>query len=328
MKPTVVVTQRIHAEVVDRLSPHANLVLNQTGQTLPPDEVRRRCRAAQAVMVFMSDCIDDAFLQACPQLRLVAGALKGYDNIDVAACARHGVAVTIVPDLLTEPTAELAVALLLGLIRNVAPADREIRCHGFRGWRPEFYGATLTGKTVAVLGMGKVGRAIARRLSGFDARLVYYDPARLPDDHEAALGLCFQTFPDVLAGADHVVLAVPLVPTTVHMIDAAALELVRAGAYLVNVGRGSVVDEAAVAQALARGRLSGYAADVFEMEDRSLANRPAAIHPELLSMSDRTLLTPHLGSAVRDIRRAIELQAADEITRLCHKQPLSDPVSP
>jgi phosphonate dehydrogenase len=276
-------------------------------------EILQRSRDADALMVFMPDRVDEAFLAGCPNLKVIAAALKGYDNIDVDACSRHGVRFTFVQDLLTEPTAELAVGLLLGISRNIPAGDRMVRCGGFKGWLPILYGTGLAGATVGIIGMGAIGQAIATRLKAFGSRLIYSDPQALEQTREAALGLVRHPLEDLLARSDFILAAAPLTQETTHMINAATLATVRAGAYLVNIGRGSVVDEAAIADALISGKLAGYAADVFEFEDWARQDRPPGIHPALLAHADKTLFTPHLGSAVDSVRRDIALNAAHSI---------------
>lgn len=315
MPDKVLVTNRIHPEVVAFLAEHARVDVNPYPGPWPRAELLRRARDAAAIMAFMNDRIDRPFLDACRELRIVACALKGYDNFDVAACTERGIWVTVVPDLLTAPTAELAIGLLIALGRNVLPADRFVRSGAFRGWRPTFYGTGLAGSTVGIIGMGAVGRAIALRLRGFEARVLYADPRPLPDPVERELGIARAGFDAVLASADFVVLAVPLGPATFHLINAGALRRMKPGAFLVNPARGSVVDEAAVAEMLAAGRLGGYAADAFATEDWARVDRPAGIPETLLVESERTLFTPHLGSAVARVRREIEMQAARQIVQ-------------
>ncbi|WP_249732400.1 NAD(P)-dependent oxidoreductase [Roseococcus sp. SDR] len=256
-------------------------------------------------MAFMTDRVDDAFLDAAPRLRVLACALKGYDNIDVSACHARGVAVSIVPDLLTSPTAELAVALTLGLARHLRAGDAVVRA-GFEGWRPELYGLGLDGAAVTILGLGALGAAIAARLAPFGCSLRGVDMARdVP-------GVVRMGLEDALRGADVVIAALPLTPATRGLIGAQALSLLPPHALLVNIGRGSVIREADVLTALEAGRLGGYAADVFEMEDWALEDRPRVIPPGLLA-HPATLFTPHLGSATLAARRAIEACAAANI---------------
>lgn len=302
MRPRVVVTQRIHKEVAALLSEHADVIVNESvDRTWSREELLGRARDADALMVFMPDSLDDAFLAACPRLKIVAAALKGFDNFDVAACQRRGVWFTIVPDLLTEPTAELALGLLLALARNIPAGDRLIRSGSFEGWRPTLYGASLVGATVGIVGFGQVGRALERMLQGFSCRILHHDIGdSTPLD-------------DLLAASDFVLPLLPLTPATLHLFDARTIVKMKRGAFLINVSRGSVVDENAVADALAHGHLAGYAADTFEMEDWARPDRPPSIAPQLLEMKDQTLFTPHLGSAVARVRLEIEMTAARNI---------------
>jgi phosphonate dehydrogenase len=306
-RPVILATARVFPGTRAALEPFGEVVANEGDSPWP--EPRRRAEAARAaaLMAFMPDLVDDGFLAAAPALRIVACALKGADNIDIAACRARGVAVSLVPDLLTAPTAELAVGLAIGLGRHVLAGDAAVRGGGFAGWRPVLYGQGLDGARVAVLGLGALGAAICARLAGFGCRLIGVDPARAAPPGVQALALH-----DALPQADLVVAALPLTATTRHLLDAATLARLPPHALLVNVGRGSTVREAAVAEALAAGRLGGYAADVFELEDWALEARPRAIDPRLLA-HPRTLFTPHLGSAVEGVRRAIELRAAANI---------------
>ena len=313
MKPKVILTHRVHPEVIELLAEHCEVVPNHGPETLPLDEILQRAKDAEAIMTFMPDRVDEAFLRACPRLRVVGCALKGYDNYDVEACTRHGVWITNVPDLLTIPTAELTIGLLIGLTRNVLPGDRFVRSGRFNGWRPALYGSGLTGKTLGLIGMGAVGQAIAQRLVGYDMRVLYTDPVALPKEKEAQWGLDRVELSELLAASDFVVPMVPYRDETLHMIDGGALARMKTGAYLINTCRGSVVDEQAVVEALASGRLAGYAADVFEMEEWARPHRPHVIPQALLDDSERTLFTPHIGSAVDAVRIEIELEAARNI---------------
>lgn len=326
-RPKAVVTHRVHEQVRQALSAGCDVVVNDGVESWPQSILVEQAADADALMAFMPDRIDAAFLASCPRLRVVAGAFKGHDNIDVEACSARGVWVTAVPDLLSAPTAEMALALVLGLTRNLVPGDRLVRSGEFQGWRPVLYGGGLLGKTVGVIGMGKVGRAFARLVSGFNARIIYSDPVRMPPMEEAFFGLSRLTLDDVLTQSDVVALMLPLADSTFHLINDETLGKMKSTAYLVNVGRGSVVDEGAVASALDQRRLAGYAADVFEMEDRSRADAPAAIHPSLLSRADRTMLTPHLGSAVDRVRLEIELSAARSMLQVLRGERPADAVN-
>ncbi|MCM5678835.1 hydroxyacid dehydrogenase [Schlegelella sp. S2-27] len=305
--PRIVVTNRIHDEVRARLEALGSVEMNTGLEPWSAGELAVRLRGASAMMGFMTDRVDDALLAEAADLRIVACALKGYDAYDVDACSRRGVWLSIVPDLLTEPTAELALGLAIGLGRHLRAGDEYVRRTHYAGWRAHLYGTGLHGATVAMVGLGRVGAAIVERLRGFGCtRILGVDPqVRHPAAQPAALH-------EAMAVAQLVFLAVPLRPDTHHLVDAERLARAAAGQQLVNVGRGSVVDEQAVAAALHSGRLGGYAADVFGCEDWGLPERPARIPTALLD-APNTLFTPHLGSAVHGVRLAIEHRAADNI---------------
>jgi len=302
--PLIVATNRIFPETRELLGRHGTVEANEQADPWPREEVGARCREADAVMAFMTDRIDAALIEACPRLKVIGAALKGYDNIDAEAAARAGVWVTIVPDLLTVPTAELAIGLMLALGRHILVGDRTIRASGFHGWRPELYGRGLAGATVGVVGFGRVGRAIAERLAAFRCRI-------LPHDAKPTAGIV--NLQELFATSDYVVLALRLTVDTKHIVDRQAIAAMKKGALLVNPARGSLVDETAVADALATGQLGGYAADVFPCEDRARSDRPRGIDPRLTAAGAPTVLTPHIGSAVADVRREIELAAARSI---------------
>jgi phosphonate dehydrogenase len=307
MRPRVLVTNWVQEATLQQLGLLGDVDANETRTPWPREEVIRRAEKADAILAFMTDCIDAPFLGRCKRLRVVACALKGYDNFDMQACSAAGVWVSIVPDLLTEPTAELAVGLAIGLARNIRDGDTLVRSGQFEGWRPVLYGTGLDGSVVAIVGMGRVGRAVAQRLSGFGCRMLGVDPSA-----ETPPGMIKVALNRALEAADFVILCAPLTPGSRHQIGTDALARMKPDAFLINVGRGSVVDESAVLVALETGKLAGYAADVFEMEDWALPERPKTIDERLRS-HPRTLFTPHLGSAVTRVRQAIEMRAVDNI---------------
>ncbi len=309
----IVVTHPIFPEVETRLRDHGEVTINEGAGPWNRDELLDRLHDADAMLAFMTDTVDQELLDRCPNLKIVACALKGFDNFDVEACTRAEVWLTIVPDLLTVPTAELAVALTLGLCRNLLAGDDRVRAGGFDGWRAELYGSSLQNAIVGIAGLGRVGLAIAERLKGFDPRLLGFDERPISEAALADHGISPVAWEKLVEESEIVVLALPLNARTFHLVSADALRRMRRGMWLVNIGRGSVVDEAAVAQSLEENHLGGYAADVFEMEDWVIENRPRRISQRLLVLRDRTLFTPHLGSAVCSARLAIEHAAADAI---------------
>lgn len=306
-RPKILVTQRIHEEVQQRLAVHGDLDMNRSPDPWPQSEVIRRAAQSTALMGFMTDQIDGALLTAAPHLKIVACALKGYDNYDIPACTQAGVWVSIVPDLLTEPTAELAIGLAISLGRHVRQGDAYVRSGAFNGWRTHLYGTGLHGSVAAVVGLGQVGSAIVNRLSGFGcARIMGVDPAA------ALAGVETVSLETAISAADFLFVAAPLTAASRYVIGQNQLDQAKAGQLIINVGRGSVVDEAAVTQVLKKGQIGGYAADVFECEDWQLTDRPQRISAELLGL-DNTVFTPHIGSAVQRVRLAIEHSAADNI---------------
>ncbi len=315
MKPRVVVTHWIHEEVADYLRITCDPLLNTSRLTLHPSVIRKMSREADAIMVFMPDSIDEEFLSSCPNLKVVAAALKGYDNFDVDACTRRGIWFTIVPDLLTVPTAELAVGLLLNVARRMLEGDKFVRSGEFGGWRPQLYGTGLSGATCGIIGLGAVGRALARRLRGFDMNILYNDVTPLTAQVEEDLGVRHVSIEDLFRNSDFVFPLLPLRSSTFHLINRETISLMKKEAFIINVCRGSVVNEEDIAEALRNGQIAGYAADVFEMEDWARTDRPPSISPYLLWQAKNTFFTPHLGSAVDSVRREIALHAARNIVQ-------------
>jgi phosphonate dehydrogenase len=309
----IVVTNRIFPEVEQRLRALGEVIINDRGAPWSRDELIAQLHDADAMLAFMTDTVDTDLLSRCPRLKIVAGALKGHDNFNVEACTRAGVWLTVVSDLLTIPTAELAIALTLGLNRNLLAGDDRVRSGHFDGWRAEFYGLGLNGAEVGIAGLGRVGLAIAERLTGFGVVLRGFDERSIAPEELASRRVSKVEWDELIGESDVIILALPLNERTFHMIDARSLSRMRRGSRLVNVGRGSVVDEEAVVQSLEQRHLGGYAADVFEMEDRARDERPRAVSPRLVALRACTLFTPHLGSAVRSARLAIEQAAADAI---------------
>ncbi|MFM9884280.1 MAG: NAD(P)-dependent oxidoreductase [Burkholderiales bacterium] len=307
MQNRIVVTNRIHDDVAARLAAAGEVDLNAGDAPLDRNTLTKKLGRATAMMGFMTDCVDRATLAQAPHLRVVAYALKGFDSYDVNACTDAGVWISIVPDLLTEPTAELAVGLAIALARQIRSADQYVRDGRFAGWRPLFYGTGLADSIVTIVGLGKVGRAIAARLQGFGCRMLGVDP-----EHKVIEGVESAELSAALKVSDYVFLAVPLTKSTHHLIGSSAFRLAKSRSLWINVGRGSVIDEEAIAESLAAGHIGGYAADVFAFEDWLLPDRPSTIPRRLLDHPN-TLFTPHIGSAVQRVRLAIEHRAADNI---------------
>lgn len=292
-------------DTVERLAREHDVVLGVEHEGVRGDAFAAAARDLGAVVTLLTDRVDAALLARTPRLRVVANMAVGVDNVDLAACRARGVAVTNTPGVLTEATADLAFGLLLCAARRIAEGDRLVRRGAFPGWSPSFLlGARVHGATLGVVGLGRIGQAVARRARGFGMRVVYAGGRPLAPELERALGAVRVGVDDLFAGCDFVSLHCPLVPETRHLVNAARLARMRPGAVLVNTARGPCVDEAALAGALARGPLGAAGLDVFEDEPR--------VHPALLAL-DNVVLAPHIGSADRPTREAMARVAADNV---------------
>ena len=305
-RPRLLVTRSVFPEVIEHLETVFDLESNPQDDLWSAEELRARAADKDALFVVTSDKVDSSLLQACPRLRLVATGSVGYNHIDLAACARKGLVVTNTPDVLTEATADMAFALLMATARRVTESERWLRQGHWQRWAwDQFLGADLHGATLGIIGMGRIGSAVARRAMGFDMKLLYAN--RSPASNEAALGATRMSKEDLLATADHVVLVLPYSRETHHTIGRAELALMKPTATLVNIARGGIVDDEALAEALRDGRIAAAGLDVFE-------NEPA-LNPALLAV-DNIVLTPHIGSATRSSRMAMAMLAARNLTEV------------
>jgi len=294
-RPRVTVTRRLYPFLIDELRSTCSLADNQDDVTLTAEQLARRLADADGALIVAGERIDDALLAACPRLKVVANVAVGYNNLDLAACTRHGVAATNTPDVLNETTADHGFALLLAAARRVGEAERWLRAGHWKRWQFDMFpGADLHGRTLGVIGMGRIGRAIARRAAGFSMRVVYHNRTRLPADEEGGAGWLARD--DLLRQSDHVVLMVPYSPATHHLIGEAELALMKPTAVLVNLARGGVVDDAALVRALRDGRLAAAGLDVFEGEPQ--------LNPGFLEL-ENVVLTPHIASSTRATREAM-----------------------
>jgi lactate dehydrogenase-like 2-hydroxyacid dehydrogenase len=318
MGARVVVSQYVFPDVLAALSDAGYDVDGRTVDTpLPPEELRRAVADANALICLLTDRVDEELLSAAPRLVIVANVAVGFDNIDVGAATQRGVAVSNTPGVLTEASADLAFALILATARRVAEGDTFLRAGLYRHWKlaQEQLGVDVFGQSLGIIGLGKIGRALARRArAGFGMHVVYHSRNRLPDEQERELGVTYVDMESLLATSDFVSLHTPLTPETHHLIDAAALALMKPNAILINTSRGPVVDESALAAALAAGTIGGAGLDVYEDEPR--------VCPELLTARDRVVLLPHLGSATMSTRRKMsEIAVANVIDALGGARP-------
>lgn len=300
------------------LPERAATLLREAAELRGPAGWRDHLAGADALLPLLTERVDAALLAAAPRLRVVACATAGYEHVDVAACRARGVVVTHTPDVLTGATADLTWALLLATVRRLPQAERNLRAGEFTGWGfGDYLGGDLEGATLGIFGMGRIGQAVARRAAGFGMRVVYHSRTPLQTEVEAALGARFVDADALLAESDVLSLHAPLTPATRHWVDAAALRRMRRGAYLVNTARGPLVDEAALADALASGQLAGAGLDVYEEEPR--------VQPRLLALPNVVLL-PHIGSATERTRLAMATLAVRNARAVLAGEPPLTPV--
>jgi glyoxylate reductase len=290
--PRVVVSRRIFPALVADLQREFDVHANQEDVGWNASELASALSDADGALLTAGDRIDESLLAQCPRLKVVANIAVGINNLDLAACTRHGVLATNTPDVLNEATADHAWALLLAAARRVGESERWLRAGLWKRWTFEmFTGAEVGGTTLGILGMGRIGRAIARRAAGFSMPVIYHNRTRLPAELEG--GARHVDLSELLHASDHLVLVVPYSPEVHHIIDAAALAQMKPTAVLINIARGGVVDDRALVAALRNGQIAAAGLDVFE-------NEPA-LHPGLLEL-ENVVLTPHIASSTRATR--------------------------
>lgn len=291
----IAITRRIFPELVDELAATYDVVHNQDDRELDEAALVAMLADADGALLTAGDRIDERVLAVCRQLKVVSNIAVGYNNLDLAACTRHGVAATNTPDVLNEATADHAWALLLAAARRVGESERWLRAGKWQRWAFDmFLGADLHGTTLGILGMGRIGRAIARRASGFSMRVLYHNRTALPPEQED--GAQWVGKDELLRNSDHLVLVVPYSPATHHAIGARELGLMKKTAVLVNIARGGVVDDDALIDALREGRIAAAGLDVFDNEPK--------LRPGFLEL-ENVVLTPHIASSTRATRTAM-----------------------
>ena len=314
--PLVVFTAPLPGAPETLLDGLARVKVLRPRKPLTEEALIRHLGPASGAVTLLSDPITERTMEACKKLRVVANYAVGYNNVDLRAAADRGIIVTNTPDVLTEATADTTWALLLAAARRVVEGDRMVRAGRFRGWAPSLLlGMDLHGKLLGLVGMGRIGRAVARRAAGFGMRVAYSDTRRLPDSTESALGVRFLPLDDLLRAADVLSLHCPLIPETKHLLDAGRLAAMKPGSILITTARGAVVDEAALVEALRSGPLAAAGLDVYE-EEPSLAPGLAGLH--------NVVLLPHLGSAGRETREAMARLAVENVREvLSGRKPLT-----
>ena len=305
-KPRILVTRHIFPEITDYLAQHFELESNPDDVLWSQAELAQRLADKDGVFITGSHRIDAALLAACPRLKIAANMAVGYNNFDVDAMTAAGVQGTNTPDVLTETTADFGFALLMATARRMTESEHYLRAGLWNSWRYDmFAGAEVHGSTLGILGMGRIGQGIARRgAHGFGMQVIYHNRSRLAPELEAECKARYVSKDELLAQADHLVLVLPYSAESHHAIGAAELARMKPTATLVNIARGGIVDDAALAQALKEGRIAAAGLDVFEGEP--------AVHTGLLERSN-VVLTPHIASATVPTRLAMARLAADNL---------------
>jgi len=321
VKPAVLVARRIFPEVLARLRQHFDVEANETDDVWSADELARRLQGKVGVLTTGSERISPELLAASPGLKIVANMAVGYNNFDVPACTARGVLATNTPDVLTDTTADFGFALLMATARRMAESEHFLRAGLWNRWSIDmFAGTEVHGSTLGILGMGRIGQGIARRgAHGFGMRVIYHNRSRLDAATEAACGATYVSKADLLAQADHLVLVLPYTASNHHAIGAPELAQMKATATLINIARGGIVDDAALAHALSSGQIAAAGLDVFEGEPQ--------VYPDLLTVPN-VVLTPHIASATLKTRYAMANLAADNLIACLIEGRALTPINP
>lgn len=298
-KPRLFVTRQLPGKALERLSEYYDVVVWDKYQAPPYEVILEEAKRSDALATLLTDRIDCNLISSSPRLRIIAQYAVGYDNIDIECATRHGVYVTNTPGVLTDATADLTWALILAITRRILEADRFVRSGEWHktgtGWHPMMMlGFQVSGATLGVIGMGRIGRAVAKRAKGFGMRVIYYDKYRLPRELEEELGVEYVELDELIKEADIITIHTPLTPETENLINEERLRMMKKTAYLVNTARGRIVDLDALVKALKEGWIAGAALDVFPEEPLP------PDHP--ITKLDNVILTPHIGSATWQTR--------------------------
>ena len=320
MKRKVLIARKVFPGVVARLQERFDVEHNDEDRPWPPEELARHLAGKQGVLTTVTDKVDDTVLAQAKDLKVISNIAVGYNNVDVAAATRRGVRVTNTPGVLDDTTADLTWALLMAAARRIAEGDAHVRAGD---WKIAFGMHTLLGMdvhhaTLGIIGMGRIGQAVARRATGFDMRILYHNRTPLPEAEEARLGAVWVERDRLLAESDFVVVMTPYSPATHHLIGAAEIAKMKPTAILVNSARGGVVDDAALASALEAGTIAGAGLDVFEGEPR--------LNPAYLKLRN-VVLTPHIGSASRATRLKMCEKAVANLTAVLEGRVPPNPVN-
>jgi gluconate 2-dehydrogenase len=320
-RPSILVARTVFPEVVEKLRRHFDVDTNEDDAPLAPAQLIERLQGKMGVITTGSERVDAALVAACPQLKIVANIAVGYNNFDLPAITAAGVLASNTPDVLTETTADFGFALLLATARRLTESEHFLRAGQWNRWALDmFAGAEVNGSTLGILGMGRIGQAIARRgAHGFNMEVIYHNRSRLDAATEAECKAHYVSKEELLKTADHLILVLPYSASSHHAIGAAELAQMKPTATLVNIARGGIVDDAALAAALRDKRIAAAGLDVFEGEPK--------VHPDLLTVPN-IVLTPHIASATIATRKAMAHLAADNVIAYLTQGKTVTPLNP
>ncbi len=314
MKPKVLVTHRLLPEAIVYLKAHVDFEAGTQDAVLKKEALLEKVKDKEGILPLLTATIDKDVMDAAPELKIIANCAVGYDNIDIKYARKKGIMVTNTPGVLTETTADLSWALILAVARKIPQADEFARTKKYLGWELDlFLGKEITGKCLGIIGMGRIGKAMAQRAMGFAMKIIYTDPKELPEEERRKFGASCVPLDKLLREADIITIHTTLNVQTHHLISRDKLRMMKKDAILVNVSRGPVVDELALAEALEEGKIWGAGLDVYEREP--------AIEERLLSLGNVVLL-PHIGSATYETRLKMAMMAAKNLVQgLTGKKP-------
>jgi len=317
----VYITRRIPEPGIEMIRKEHEVEVNPYDRVLTREELLQAVKGKDGILCLLTDKIDaEVFDAAGPQLKVVSNYAVGYDNIDVNEATKRGIVVTNTPGVLTETTADLAWALILATARRIVEADKFTRAGKYEGWAPMlFLGQDVYGKTLGIIGMGRIGQAVARRAKGFNMKVLYNDIRRIPEELEKELNATFVSLDELIEQSDFVSLHTYLSPETYHLINEERLRKMKKTAYLINTSRGPVVDESALVRALKEGWIAGAGLDVYEFEPKLVPG---------LAECENAVLLPHIASASVETRTKMATMAAENLLAVLAGKMPPNPVNP
>ena len=303
MRPKVLVTRKVFEETLTLLSKHCDVESNQRDVPFTPTQLVKRLQGKGGAIALLTDIFDDRVLAQSPDLKIVCNLAVGFNNIDLKACTRRGIMVTNTPGVLDDTTADFTWCLLMATARRVVEADKFLRAGKWKGWAfTYFMGHDVHRKTLGIVGLGRIGKGVARRAKGFDMRVIYHDPTRVDETTERELGVMYVDKRTLLRESDFVSLHVPLLPETTHFISHGEFALMKRTAILINASRGPVLDEKALIKALKEGKIAGAGLDVYEKEPK--------VERGLIGLKN-VVLAPHIASSSFETRVKMATMAAN-----------------